>query len=565
MKNYTKKGISLIALVITIIVIAILASVVLLTLYNTNVFDQSKKATFMNDFRTVQDAVNIYSLSNYNKITKSFELPLKGNLTVEDKEYIKSNIPTLNTKITELSGNIDEINLVWIDHELLDLKLANKKQDTGYLIDKDNGQIYDYIGEYFEGKMWHTLDAGVISSGPGSGNDGSQIIEEIWDGWIKLTLYYPSNSNERKWRLGTEGEMRVDPILMWQNYTGPITIPLDRVKDVWIKYKIDGNEVIVPPAGTLLVDIVPDKTGYTKVPGVNVKINYDKDATVKEYRVGDSGWITYNGVFQVTENCIIEARAKKTETIYNEDGSILTKRDIAGRDLVYIGNIGVEEMELEPPTIARLPGVGEEKAMVQVTYPDNAARKVYKINYGVEEEYISEIPVMNYGTHIIAYYYDSNGKRSKAVSIRINDTSRGNLPEEPQTYIPGMPHEPGSPNPPYNPGDYGINIPAPNINVDPTSLTEEVEVSVSAPANADRLYIKLGRYGSYVEYTSPIKVRQNTQVYAYYRTYAGERSNTGSRLISNIKQRNKPYLSIDANPYPWSYSYGASQVTVVVN
>jgi hypothetical protein len=561
MKKSKENGISLIVLIITVIVIIIIATAIILTFTNNGVLDQSKKARFMSDFVSVEEGVSIYSLSKFNATTGNFELPLKGYLTAEDKTYITQNVPTLNTKIEELSGSIDTVNLAWINSGDINVNLSSEKREKGYIIDVVNGQIYDYIGDVFEGKRWHTLDGGVVI---GNTNVPATNLD-LWGGWIKLTLYYPVGSTERKWRLGTEGELRVDPMSMWQNYTGPITVPLDRVQDVWIKYILDNKEITIPPVGTLLVDIVPDKTGYTKVPAVNVKINYDEGATIKEYRIGDSGWITYNGEFTVTENCIIEARASKTETIYNTDGSILTTRDVAGRDLVYIGNIGIEETDLVAPTITRLPGVGSEKARVQVVYPANADKKIYKINYGIEQNYTTEISVNSYGTYIIAYYYDSAGKRSKAAAIRINDTTAGATAESPTIYDPQPPYVPGNPEPPYNPGTYGVNIPAPTISVNPTTLAEEVQVSINSPANADKVYIKLGRYASYVEYTMPVMVRKNMEVYAYYKTYAGERSDTGYGVVSNIKQTNKPYVYIDANPYPWSGSYGASNVTVTIN
>ncbi len=560
-----KRGISLLVLIITIIVVAILASAVIIAIFNTNTIDQSKKARFMSDFRTVQEGVNLFSYSRYNAETNEFGLPLKGYLVEEDKEYITNNVSTLKTKIEELSGTISDVNLAWINSEDIGIKLSKEKTEKGYIIDVSNGQIYDYVGDVFEGKRWHTLDGGVtIGEADGNGPGGTGLDEELWSGWIRLTLYYPPNSTEKQWRLGTEGELRVDPILMWQNYTGPIIIPLDRVKDVWIKYKLDNKEVVVPPAGTLLVDIVPDKTGYTKVPGVKVHINFDSTATIKEYRVGSSDWMPYTGEFSVTENCIIEARARKTETIYNTDGSVLTTRNIAGRDLVYIGNIGIEETQLEAPSITRLPPIGTEKARVAVTYPVNADKKVYKINYGIEENYETEINVDNYGTYIIAYYYDSNNKRSKAAAIRINDTTKGALPEYPVEYIPYPPYEPGNRPPQYDPGDYGINIPAPTINISPTSIAEEVQVSVNAPANADKIYIKLGRYGDYKLYDSPIIVRENMDIYSYYRTYMGERSDTGYGRVSNIKKNNRPYVRIDADPYPYSWNYGAEEVSISI-
>jgi len=563
-----KKGISLILLIITIIVVIIIAGVVILNLGNSGALDQSKKAKFMSDYRVVQEGINLYSLSKYDEVNQKFELPLNGYLTLEDKTYIKTSVPTLNSKIEELSGSIDTANLAWINSNDINVKLSNEKQEKGYILDVTTGQLYDYVGDYFEGKRWHTLDGGVLSDGTIPDNT-SVVTEELWDGWIKLTLYYPAGSTEKKWRLGTEGEVRVDPMLMWQDYSGAITIPLDRVKDVWIKYIIDNKEVIIPPVGTLLVDIVPDKIGTTKVSQVNVKINFDEGATTKEYRVGDSGWITYNGQFSVTENCMIEARAKKTETIYNADGTILATRDVSGRDLVYIGNIGIdiaqiEDSNLVAPTITRLPAVGSEKARVQVVYPANADRKIYKVNYGIEQNYTSEINVTNYGTYIVAYYYDSTGKRSRAVSIVINDTSTGAAAELPTSYDPKPPYVPGDPVPPYEPGIYGKNIIAPTINISPSTLVEEVGVSIIAPANADKVYIKLGRYAEYQEYTSPITVRQNMEVYAYYKTYTGERSITGYGVVSNIKKTNKPYVYINANPYPWGGSYEADNVTITI-
>ncbi len=558
MKKYEKRGISLIVLVITIIVVIIIAGAIILTLTNSGVVDSSKKARFMSDYTNVQDGVNLYSLGKYNAQTSEFELPLKGYLTSSDKSYISESNPTLKTKIEELSGSIDTTNLAWISSEDIGAKLSKEKQDKGYIIDVTNGQIYDYVGDVFEGMRWHTLDGGVLVGDTVT----PPTYEELWDGWIKLTLYYPAGSTEKKWRLGTEGELRADPISMWQNYTGPITIPLDRIQDVWIKYKLDNKEVVIPPAGTLLVDIMPDKTGYTKVPGVKVNINFDETATTKEYRVGDSGWITYTGEFNVTENCIIEARAKKTETIYNTDGTVLVTRNIAGRDLVYIGNIGIEETQLPAPTITRLPAVGTEKARVQVTYPAEANKKIYKVNYGIEENYEAEINVENYGTYIVAYYYDASGKRSQAAGIRINDTTTGQPPEGPGPYDPKPPYELGNP-PPVKP-DNAIII-APTVVVNPTTIVEEVQVSVNAPAEADKVYIKLGRYGKYELYTSPITVRENMEVYAYYRTYPGERSDTGYGVVSNIKKNNKPYVSISANPYPWTGSYGESEVTVTIN
>jgi hypothetical protein len=669
MKKYNVKGISLIALVITIIVIIILAGAVILTLSNGGIMDSSKKARFMSDFKNVEEGVNLYSVSNIDiSSPNSFKLPLEGKLSLSDKQDITSNVPSLSTTIEQLNPGktVDDIDLYWINESQAGVNgLASNKKDKGYIIDVKTNQIYDYVGDSFEGKRWHTLDNGIIDNGSITGPEENQ---EMWDGWIKLTLYYPANSTEKKWRLGSEGEIRVDPMLMWQNYTGPITIPLDRTKDVWIKYKVNGKEVVIPPAGTLLVDIVPDSSGTTKVEQVNVNINYDETATIKEYRVGESGWMTYTGPFIITENCIIEARAKKTENIYNTDGSLLLTRDISGSDSVYIGNIEIKEITLAAPTITRLDPVGTEKARVKVTYPENATRKIYTINYGIEENYTSEVNVQNYGTYIIAYYYDASGKKSVSTSIYINDTTTGNPPKEPTPHEPLPPYEPKNP-PPFEPPktstnnnlvaptitrnagqnadekarvqitypanaakkiyiqNYGLEqnysqdiivnnwgtfimayyydsdgnksniayirinevvtppdtypeppvidtIPiAPIINLDPTSgFVSSVTVSVSSPAGANKTYLKVGRYGDYVEYKSSIVVRDNMEIYAYYKTADGRQSQEARARIQNIKKpgdtgstsATKPYVYIDAVVYPWSSTYGQSSVIVTV-
>ena len=55
------------------------------------------------------------------------------------------------------------------------------------------------------------------------------------------------------------------------------------------------------------------------------------------------------------------------------------------------------------------------------------------------------------------------------------------------------------------------------------------------------------------------------QVYAYYRTYEGYRSETGYAVIRNIKQPGKPFVSINADPYPTNYNYGQKEVKVTID
>ena len=58
-----KKGISLITLVITIIVIVILASTVIFTLNSTNIIENSNEAVFKSDISSYQDELTLYIAS----------------------------------------------------------------------------------------------------------------------------------------------------------------------------------------------------------------------------------------------------------------------------------------------------------------------------------------------------------------------------------------------------------------------------------------------------------------------------------------------------------------------
>ena len=82
-----KNGISLIVLIVTIIVIIILAAVVILTLSKNNPIESAKEATFKEDLRAVQDQVEMYIASRYQKELNDFDkntLNISGETLVID-------------------------------------------------------------------------------------------------------------------------------------------------------------------------------------------------------------------------------------------------------------------------------------------------------------------------------------------------------------------------------------------------------------------------------------------------------------------------------------------------
>ena len=82
-----KRGISLIVLIVTIIVIIILAAVVILTLSKNNPIESAKEARFKEDVRAVQDQVEMYIASRYQKELNDFDkntLNISGETLVSD-------------------------------------------------------------------------------------------------------------------------------------------------------------------------------------------------------------------------------------------------------------------------------------------------------------------------------------------------------------------------------------------------------------------------------------------------------------------------------------------------
>ena len=288
--------------------------------------ENAKMSAFATEFRQIQEKVEIYAdgkivdkiaEDNYN-IANIEILPIIAKLNSDEILEIENNNTTLKSKVEELSGrNIEEVNLYWIDLNAIDEQVKSK-----YLVDIETRQIYKYTGTKIRGKIWHTLDQGVSE-----GTSNSTQEDEIWDGWIKLKLYYPAGATEKQWRLGEEGETRYDENLMWQDYTGPITVKLSDVENVWIRYNLNGEEQIIAPNGRVVVDIQPDSYYPTIVDKVKIKIVYDENAEIKQYKIGNGSWQDYTEEFYVTENTIVEARAKKTETISDNEGNILGEKE----------------------------------------------------------------------------------------------------------------------------------------------------------------------------------------------------------------------------------------------
>ena len=287
--------------------------------------------------------------------------------------------------------------------------------------------------------------------------------EEIWDGWIRLNLNYPDNSTKWEWRIGKEGEIRDGyEYTGWQDYTGPILVKLDDVKDVYIRYDLLGETYIIAPNGKVAVDIEPAKYALKGNEKTKVKIVYEKNVETKEYRIAGGEWEDYTGEFEVEKNTLIEARGIRNEKVYDSDGNYLYTKKVTGTDSVFIGeknatgggttsggDKGSFEYEvvvkpdgsytkpkkdtlpstyLEGPEIKVSPTEMTESVTVKVIPKEKASKTYIKVGDGNYQEYTGEISVSK-NVLIRAYYIrEEDGKTSETSYYYIQNIKKASKP-----------------------------------------------------------------------------------------------------------------------------------------
>ena len=287
--------------------------------------------------------------------------------------------------------------------------------------------------------------------------------EEIWDGWIRLNLNYPDNSTNWEWRIGKEGEIRDGyEYTGWQDYTGPILVKLDDVKDVYIRYDLLGETYIIAPNGKVAVDIEPAKYALKGNEKTKVKIVYEKNVETKEYRIAGGEWEDYTGEFEVEKNTLIEARGIRNEKVYDSDGNYLYTKKVTGTDSVFIGeknatsggttsggDKGSFEYEvvvkpdgsytkpkkdtlpstyLEGPEIKVSPTEMTESVTVKVISKEKASKTYIKVGDGNYQEYTGEISVSK-NVLIRAYYIrEEDGKTSETSYYYIQNIKKASKP-----------------------------------------------------------------------------------------------------------------------------------------
>lgn len=94
-----RKGISLIVLIITMVVIIILGTAIVVNLAKTSIINNAKEATVKQDFKTLQDELSLHIANEYVNTKGEFKAE---TFTVVDKDEIAEILPTIkNTKYSD--------------------------------------------------------------------------------------------------------------------------------------------------------------------------------------------------------------------------------------------------------------------------------------------------------------------------------------------------------------------------------------------------------------------------------------------------------------------------------
>ena len=346
--------------------------------------------------------------------------------------------------------------------------------------------------------------------------------QEADSGWIWLTLYYPNNSIEWEYEIRNPKHVRTYKE-GWQPYTGPVLVHVDDVRNVFIRYDLNGKSVIKAPEGRNLVSIEPDKRAVKKGSKSKVTIYYAEGATQKLYKVDNGPWQPYNEPFEVGPESYIYAKVVVRTPVYDNEGNLV----------------------------------------------------VNKVSTDLDSMYISEyIPYDGTGGGAPIDDPDHPGGGSGGGSGNPGDPTGGGSgtdEDDPENPGGGSGHGGTPTNGPAGPGYYSepeddVNheqIGGPTISAYPSSiLVDKVKVTISTEYPARKIMYSIDN-SAYEEYTEPLIIDENCVIKAYYvRDEDGLRSLISYNRIYSVKHDKLPYVYISADPDTLTSAQDKSTITI---
>ena len=321
-----KNGITLIALIVTIIILIILAGISInLVLGDNGLIDKSKKTNFLTEYAQVQELIDFYMVEIkadniiLNKVDYS-KLPLSRSVTEEEREVWKNEKIELINQIEEKTNTqLENTNLYWIDLNKIGSNIKHK-----YIMDLNTKLIFDYEGHIYSNKIHHIPDSiGVADDNFEIGSIQKPEIEEIpqypimkMNGIKKLgevNIRYQQGDN-------IENYYSIDNCQTWNEYTGT--------------FYIDSST-------TIFAKSIDTKTGMENITSTEAIIQeralnrdaYDGDLTTAD----NSGKMGEGYKYMLIDSSVIGSRIEATLQyryaqlrLLDENENVLYKSEISG-------------------------------------------------------------------------------------------------------------------------------------------------------------------------------------------------------------------------------------------
>ena len=316
----TKKGISLIILVITIIVIIILAGIIIVSINKNNPIANANEAVFKSDVDNFKNELSMYHANNYIKLSGQYE---EDKLQADSSKVEYAGAGKIDTDGKTIKDVITGLNYKKYENqfEVINGKLAYKGTDTtkqqwsldsGIIVDNDKTNVTIATSSILPikqtGSIEYIIDVysnvGIKDIGDITSNikvidkDNNEVSATVTVGQIK------SLTNEKQIPVTIQGTGLVDGEYKVKLLAGAVENNTN-LKNVYV---ISINSFTVDSTAPTNPIIVPSTTNWTNQ-NITATITYPVDSAKNEYSYDGSNWQTYTTTLTVLNNCTIYARA----------------------------------------------------------------------------------------------------------------------------------------------------------------------------------------------------------------------------------------------------------------
>lgn len=328
-----KEGISLIALVITILVMAILASVVLMKLDNS--ISSSKEVAFANELKEISEGAKVYYLLNK-------ELPV-----VKNTSYSKTELLTMSSNATELQNEIDLNQDTSTVYYKIDMNLIAKSDGLYgneastydfYVISEDGNFVYYPLGIKIEDDIYFSLTSKLsqitdITIGSGVSGDVVSVTSSAkisvtkstndWTNSLSLTVGTTLNNGDTLYYIVNDTKTQITGNLPYTLTFSNTSTGLEDATKVVFQKENASNKVIAKnvvdisnldiTAPTVGTPVVQKYTDYTVVEFTGAH----DDKSQIEY----SYYTTSNTTYTAEQIVAIDAQGGAYSIILNSDAT----------------------------------------------------------------------------------------------------------------------------------------------------------------------------------------------------------------------------------------------------